>query len=283
MNDLSPTSTRANNCPGGTLLGHSHSKIEVAMRTALDTTESARWEKIALQDLNYHQRQFATAYRSTTCLGEFIRALIGSTRGEALDVGCGAGANVYHLSEMIPGFHWSGVDIAGEVLFPIGSPFFRSKGLQVDLKSGDFHKLEEYFPGKQFDLVLAIHTFGSIASYDALLDQLFRISKGWLIVSAMFSEFNVDVSIEVKDYTWPEECSNPGNYNVYSLSRFRRLCEAHGCKQFVSRDFVIDIDLLPPENGGLGTYTRKLENGRRVQFTGPIYLPWVFVGVKTGD
>ncbi len=253
------------------------------MKTVLDATQIARWEKIAQQDFDYHQRQFAKAYRSTSHLGDFILSLIGSTQGQALDVGCGAGANIFHLAQMVPGFHWSGVDIAGEVLFPIGSQFFRSKGLEVDLKVGDCYKLEDHFGGKKFDLALAIHMFGSLNSYDALLDQLLSVTKGWLFVSAMFTDFNVDVNIEVTDYTWPEDCPNPGNYNVYSLSRFRKACEARGCKQFVSRDFVIDVDLPPPENGGLGTYTRKLEDGKRLQFTGPIFLPWKVIGVRMGD
>jgi SAM-dependent methyltransferase len=253
------------------------------MKTLLDATQIARWKKIAQQDADYHQRQFAKPYRSTSFLGDFIQSLIGSTQGEALDIACGAGANIFHLSQMVPGFRWSGVDIAGEVLFPISSPFFRSKGLEVDLNVGDYYKLGDCFGGKKFDLVLAIQTFLTIPTYDALLDQLLSVTRGWLFVSSMFTDFNVDVNIEVKDYTWPEDCPNPGNYNVYSLSRFRRACEAKGCKEFVSRDFVIDVDLPPPENGGLGTYTRKLEGGQRLQFSGPIFLPWRVIGVRMGD
>ena len=245
----------------------------MSTKTALDTNQIARWKKIAQRDVDYHRRQFATTYRSTFYLGNFIRSLIGSTQGDALDVACGAGANIFHFAEMIPGFHWSGVDIAGDVLFPIGTPFFRSKGLNVDLKAGDFYRLKNYFGGRQFDLTLAIQTFLTIESYDALLDQLLSVSRGWLFVSSMFTDFDVDVNIEVTDYTWPEDCPNPGNYNVYSLSRFRSICEARGCKQFTSSDFVIDVDLPPPENRGLGTYTRRLDDGQRLQFTGPIFLP----------
>ncbi len=253
------------------------------MKTVIDATQIARWERIAQQDIDYHRRQFTKAYRSTTYLGDFIRSLIGSIQGEALDIGCGAGANIFHLAERIPGFHWSGVDIAGEVLFPIGNPFFRSKGLQVDLKTGDLFKLEDYFGGKKFDLVLAIQTLPNLETYDAFLDQLLSMTRGWLFVSSLFTEFNVDVKLEVTDYTWPEHCPNAGDLYIYSLSRFRKACEARGCKQFESRDFVIDVDLSPPENGGFGTYTRKLEDGQRLQFTGPILLPWKVVGVRMGD
>jgi len=255
----------------------------MSTKTALDAAQISRWETIAQRDADYHRRQFEMTYQSTLQMGAFIQSLIGSTQGEALDIACGAGANIFHLSRMVPGFHWSGIDIAGDVLFPIGSPFFRSKSLDVDFKSGDIFKLEDYFGGRQFDMVLAIHILSSLDSYDALLDQLLRMTKGWLFVNSMFTEFNVDVNIQVTDYTWPEDCPNPGNYNVYSLPRFRRICEARGCKQFVSREFVIDIDLPPPASGGLGTYTRKREDGQRVQFSGPIFLPWTFIGVRMSD
>jgi SAM-dependent methyltransferase len=239
--------------------------------------------KIAQQDADYHRRQFEMTYQSTLHMGAFIQSLIGSTKGESLDIACGAGANIFHLAQMVPGFHWSGIDIAGDVLFPIGSPFFGSKGLEVDLKVGNCYKLKDYFGGKKFDLVLAIQTFFSIESYDALLDQLLSVTRGWLFVNSMFTDFDVDVNIEVTDYTWPDDCPNPGNYSVYSLPSFRSACVARGCKQFVSRDFVIDIDLAPPEGGKLGTYTRKLEDGQRLQFTGPIFLPWKFIGVRMGN
>jgi SAM-dependent methyltransferase len=223
-------------------------------------------KRIAEQDFDYHHRQFTRLYRSTSHLGEFIRSLIGSPQGEALDVACGAGANIFHLAQIVPGFHWSGVEIAGEVLFPIGTPFFRSKGLEVDLRAGDFYKLEGLFGEKKFDLTHVVHTLNSIETYDLLLDQLFSVTRGWLFVNSMFTDFDVDVNIEVTDYTSPEDCPNPGNYGIYSFSRFRKACEAKDCKQFVSREFVIDIDLALPANGGLGTYTRRLEDGQRLQF-----------------
>jgi SAM-dependent methyltransferase len=253
------------------------------VKTSLDATQIARWKKIAQQDLDYHRRQFAKPYRSTSGLGEFIRSLAGQSKGEALDVACGAGANIFHLAQMVPGFHWSGVDIAGEVLFPTGSPFFSSKGLNVDLMVGDIYKLKDYFGEKKFDVVTAIHTFNSLESYDALLAELLSATSGWLFATVMLADFNVDVNIVVTDYSWPEDCPDPGNYNVYSLSRFRQMCEARGCKEFVSRDFVIDVDLPVPEKGELGTYTRTLEDGTRLQFSGPIFLPWKFVGVRMGD
>jgi SAM-dependent methyltransferase len=243
----------------------------------------AKWKAVARQDVDYHRRQFERPYRSTVQMGEFIQSLIGSARGEALDVGCGAGANIYHLDESIPGFRWTGLDIAGNVVFDIAKPFFRTEKLDVALLEGDFASLTDRFGAKKFDLVLSLQTMLVLPSYERLLDQMLSVTKGWLFISSLFTDFQVDVNIEVKNFTWSEGCRDPGHYNVYSLSRFRAICESRGCKEFISRDFDIDVDLPVPENGGFGTYTRTLQDGKRLQFTGPIFQPWKFIGIRMGD
>ena len=43
------------------------------------------------------------------------------------------------------------------------------------------------------------------------------------------------------------------------------------------KPFEIDIDLAKPVNR-MGTYTEKLENGHRIQISGPLLMPWYFVG-----
>lgn len=35
--------------------------------------------------------------------------------------------------------------------------------------------------------------------------------------------------------------------------------------------------LPKPEKAGLGTYTEKLEDGRRIQISGGLMLPWYFI------
>ena len=89
--------------------------------------------------------------------------------------------------------------------------------------------------------------------------------------------------VEITDYTWPEGVQGPHFYNVYSLDRFRQLCEARGCREFVTRDFEIDVDLPEPSARGMGTYTRTLADGRRLQFSGPLLQPWKLFGVRIGD
>lgn len=248
----------------------------------LSPDEIAFWNRTAREDLDYHARQFDEEYRSTVHLSQFLRSLPGLEGGEAIDIGCGAGANIYHLARELPGYRWTGLDIAGSVVFPIGRPKFAAAGLDVTLVEGDFFHLEEIFAGRRFDLVLCIQGLSWVPGYEELVEQLLAVTRGWLVVTSLFTDFRVDARVEVRDYTWSADCQGPFYYNVYSLERFREFCEARGCRGFVSRDFEIDIDLPRPSTGGLRTYTERLVDGRRLQFTGPLLEPWKFVAVRTG-
>jgi SAM-dependent methyltransferase len=246
----------------------------------LKPSEVAKWNAVAQQDLDYHRRQFENPYRSTVRLGQFIKSLVADAHGEALDVACGAGANIYYLAQLMPGLRWTGFDVAGDVLFKVASPFLIARNLEVEFVAGDFYRLGSYFGDKKFDLVLLTQTLLVVADYETLLDQLMAVSKGWLVLSSLFTDFKVDVRTAALDYTWPEKVQGPYHYNVYSIDRFRAACEARGCKEFFTQDFEIDVDLPVSAGGGFGTYTRKLEDGTRLQFTGPIFQPWKFVGVR---
>jgi SAM-dependent methyltransferase len=233
--------------------------------------------------LAYHSRQFDQMYRSTARLISFLRETTKRPEGQALDVACGAGANIYHLSQPFPSYRWTGVDLAGDVTFPIGRPRLREAGLEVELIQGDFFKLTELVGGRRFDLVLCLQTLLGIPRYEQLLEQLLAVTRGWLCVSSLFTEFNVDVYNGAVDYTRAPAAQRGWHFNTYSLQRFRDLCRAGGALEIVDREFEIDIDLAPPASGGLATYTQKREDGHRLQFTGPIYQPWRFVAVRMGD
>jgi SAM-dependent methyltransferase len=228
----------------------------------------------------YHKRQFDEPYRSTLKLGEFLRQIMGPEIRDVLDVGCGAGANIHYLSQIFPNRRWTGVDIAGEVLFPVGRPRLAQRGVAADLVEGSFYDLTGLFPDRKFDLVLSIQTLMTTEDYADALSQLLAVTRRWLVVTSLFTHFNVDARIAMMDYTWPENVQGPFYYSVFSIGRFRRFCETHGCGRVITNDFDIDIDLPVPEAKGLGTYTRQLAEGPRLQFSGPVLLPWKFVAVE---
>ena len=252
--------------------------------TRLSKEEVEKWKAVAVQDRDYHSRQFDEPYRSTVSLLDFIRSVLDRPEGEALDVACGSGANIYHLGRGLPGYKWTGVDIVGEALFTIARQRFGSLGAEApSLIEGDLNDLVGLFPGRQFDLVLAIQTLTCLPSYEAALDQLLKVTRGWLFVTGLFTDFRVDAWIQASDYTWPETSRGVYRYNIYDVERVRAFCEARGSREFVTRDFEIDIDLEVPESKGLASYTRMLADGKRLQFTGPLFLPWKFIGIRMGS
>lgn len=231
--------------------------------------------------LQYHVAQFERPYRSTVHLGRFLSGLR-LHGGEALDIACGAGSNIYHLSRIMPGFHWTGVDLAGDMLFPIAREKFADANLDVTLVSGDLFELDQILARQRFDLVISTQTLSWLPDHERALFQALRVTRGWLVVSSLFTELDVDTECLVYDHAIVPELP-PYHMNVYSLNRMRSFCERHGCQEFLSEPFDIDIDLPRPASGGLGTYTERLADGRRLQFTGPVHLPWRFVAARMGD
>jgi Methyltransferase domain len=185
-----------------------------------DSEQTRIWQD---QDrVEYHLRQFQKPYRSTVHFADFIRRL-GPGAGEALDVACGAGANICHLSATVPGFRWTGIDIAGDLLFPLGKPLLRAQGIEATLVDGDFYRLTETFTGKKFDLVLFMQTLYAIEEPDAAVEQLMAVTRGWLVISSLFSDLDVDVRMRAIDHQRPANCQGPFIYNLFSLARFRVL------------------------------------------------------------
>jgi omega-amidase len=232
--------------------------------------------------LPYHTAQLREPYRSTVELARFIRRHLPEHAGTALDVACGAGGNIAYLGQTFPGYRWTGIDIAGARLFPLAREAAAERGIDVTLVEGDFHKLVDVFGERRFDLVLSIQTLLGIPAYEAALDQLLAVTRGWLVVTSLFTTADVDAKVEVFDYTLPDGRQGPFYYNVYSLERFRRQCAARGGREFIVHDFEIDVDLPQPPRG-MGTYTQLMADGTRLQRSGPLAMPWKFVAVRMGE
>lgn len=249
----------------------------------MDKSQTELW--LSDHHLNYHRRQFEEPYRSTVHLGKFIEDTLPDCRQpyRAIDVGGGAGANAYHLSQLLTNSSWVVLDI-NEPLFNLGRSLMKEKGMTapVQFVVGDLYHLDEHFAPKSFDLVFSIQTLlACLPSYEQALAQLLELSKGVVFVTSLFTDFLVDARIEITQYEEPPKWQGEGPYfyNVYCLERFRDFCIEHGAKRVVATDFQMDIDLIPPANRQMGTYTRRLEDGTRLQCSGPLLMPWKFVAI----
>jgi ubiquinone/menaquinone biosynthesis C-methylase UbiE len=236
--------------------------------------------------LAYHQRQFDSPYRSTMRLLDLIESAAAPAPGaQGLDVACGAGAALFQLGRRFPHMEWTGVDIA-EPLFGVGAQLMRARGAAKlpRFVRGDAYRLSDYLPPRSFDLVCCLQTFLSVPEYEPLLGAVLAMAKpgGSVFILSLFSDALVDAKIELKQYHDErfEKFDGPFYYNVYSIGRFVQECRRRGAGSVEAVDFEIDQDLARPAHRHMGTYTERLADGRRLQISGPLLMPWKFAIVR---
>src|SRR5882757_7296054 len=254
------------------------------MSPASDTQVSA-W--LADRHLAYHRRQFAEPYRSTVHLRQFVQRTLGArleTACSALDVGCGAGANIFHLSRVLTQTRWTGVDIVGH-LFDVHSALAAERGglrNPVDLISGDFFGLSKLLSPRSFDLAFSIQTVSWLDGYTEFLPQFLAMLKpgGVAFVTSLFTDFHVDARIQITEYEKDGSPRVPMFYNIYAWNRFRDYCLGLGAVDVTAEDFEIDTDLSPPAHLHMGTHTERLADGRLLQRSGPLLMPWKAIAIR---
>jgi SAM-dependent methyltransferase len=254
------------------------------MSPASDTQVSA-W--LADRHLAYHRRQFAEPYRSTVHLRRFVERILGArleTACSALDAGCGAGANIFHLSRVLTQTRWTGVDITASLFDLHGALTAEYGGLRnsVDLIAGDFYDLPRLLPPRSFNLAFSIQTVSWLDGYTRFLPQFLAMLKpgGVAFVTSLFTDFHVDARIEITEYEETGSPRTPMFYNIYAWNRFRDYCLGLGAAEVIAEDFEIDTELSPPENLHMGTYTERLADGRLLQRSGPLLMPWKAIAIR---
>ena len=236
--------------------------------------------------LAYHRRQYETPYRSTVALGEIVCATLPDpTRPmRAVDVGCGGGANIHYLRSLVPNTAWLGVDFAPETIALARQTTAELGGADgsVEFVEGDFNALRTFLSARSFDLVFSIQTLSWLETYEHALEELLALvaPAGYAFVTSLFTDFRVEATTKVTLYDDASfEHAASTFYNVYSAERFADRCRSLGASHVHTFDFEIDEDLEPPESGAMQTYTRRLDDGRRLQFSGPLLMPWKIFAV----
>ena len=101
----------------------------------------------------------------------------------------------------------------------------------------------------------------------------------WIAVSSLFYDGPIECKVEMHDFS-ERRGGKTAFYNIYSLEKIKNIFQSYGYGSFFTKKFVIGVDLERPGDRGIGTYTRKLEDGERLQFSGPLFLPWYFVAAS---
>jgi SAM-dependent methyltransferase len=195
--------------------------------------------------------------------------VLGADEGSILDAGCGIGHLGPLLRSLAPGWRYHGVDRLGYLVeearsVNAGDPLATFEVAAVE-------ELPERHPDG-FDVVVSWKVLSWLEDFEPMLASLMRLTRRHLFVASLFYEGDIDFYTRVTEGRRRSADAEPSLYNVSSLPRFRAAAEARGARRV--HPFEIAIDLPRGDPDVMGTYTERLADGRRVQFSGALAMPW---------
>lgn len=231
-------------------------------------------------NIEYHERQFKEPYRSTVAFCDWLEKIGYIERNSQLrimDLCSGQGANIYYMAKRYPKSKFVGVDI-NSCIVKKGNTFFKSMGIKnCHLEVGDIYNLDSKYVSK-FHGIVSYQTLSWLPEFEEPIEAITKLDPQWIAITSLFYDGQVSCTIEVKEYDTALELSEEVfYYNIYSLPIIKKLFYMKGYLSFQSTPFEIDIDLPKPKKKVMGTYTKKLKDGHRLQISGPLLMPWYFV------
>lgn len=232
-------------------------------------------------DWPLHERQFKEPYRITERFSDWLRehqCFVPDQRSRIADVGAGMGANIYFFAKQYPETEFLGFDINPECVRRGNERLIDLGAKNGRLEVGDLYHLDPKYHG-YFDGIMSCATLSWLPDFGEAVTRMAELGPRWIAATSLFHDGPVDCTIETRDYSHPLESSpcTTKFYNIYSLEIARRSFAELGYSEFHFAPFEIDIDLARPKPGGMGTYTERLADGRRLQISGPLLMPWYFI------
>lgn len=210
-------------------------------------------------------------------LDPLIAPLIINKKLNILDACCGIGHLIYSLSDLSPKSSFIGID---QTTYLIEEAMKLCKDRRnINFEVADIYDLLNTHP-KQFDISINWKTISWLPYYDEIMKVLLGITKSHIFLSSLF--YDGDIDFEIKVRTFQHEAGKEGfnaYYNVYSFPRFKEFVLGLGAKNVQSFDFEIGVDIPKPPSDQMGTYTVKLENGRRMQISGAVVMFWKVIRI----
>lgn len=234
-------------------------------------------------ETGYHVKQYQYIYRSTEVFVDwlenkgFLRG--GGVKSCVLDMACGAGSNTMYMANRHDNIKFVGLDIDKECI-DYGNIVKGqySKYNNYELYVGDWFNLETKWR-KKFDGIISFQTLFMFPDYQKALRQLIDLEPDWIAVSSLFYEGDIEYTNQFRDYY-----RSSGNqeytdyyYNIHSMIRYRKFMGEMGYSNFIYMPFEIDIDIPKTDNMDIGTYTIRTVEGKRIQVSAGLMMPWYFV------
>lgn len=221
----------------------------------------------------YHLRQYDLPYESSNFFFDFLQSslsidLVNNTR-LILDVGCGAGANTYKLSNIFKNSNVVGIDNNIELIAYANQQNKTNTGIKFEV--ADIFNLDF----KAIDGITAIQTLSWISSdniYDPL-EALLRLNPKWICFSSLGFDGNAEANIKITNFSESGFWTSP--YNVLSNPKIINLAKSYFYELTNIKSYIPKIPIIN-SNSGMGSYTVKLADGTLSIFSGPLNLPWFY-------
>jgi SAM-dependent methyltransferase len=202
---------------------------------------------------------------------------VGSGDVAVLDAGCGVGHLAPIFRELNPRCRYHGADVQ-EFLIE------EAKAVNGDDPLATFEvsaveELPERHPDG-FDVVVSWKVLMAIPDFTDMLGSLMALTRRHLFVASLFYDGDIDFHTQVTMHEQERrDLLGTSHYNVYSLPRFTAAARELGARSVEAHPFEIGIDLERGDPDVMGTYTEQLADGRRVQFSGALHMPWMVLRV----
>ena len=242
-----------------------------------DSNES--WSVVDRELIEYNSRQYMEMYRSTSFVISNLSKKIKTNESlNILDIGCGGGGNLFHIAKKFDNCNFTGVDI-NEYFINFAKKNYNAMGVKnVNFYECDiFSSKESVFSNKKnqkYDIVGSSQVL-SFLDYDRakeIVHKYFQTASKAVYFQSLFTDYKLDYQINIFDFTYNKVVP----YNVYCISELEKTASLYNFQLTIKKEFVIDIDLCN-NSLGRGTKTMKDEHGKRMMFTGDLYLPWHFL------
>ncbi len=227
----------------------------------------------------YHLSQIEHPYRSTEIFINWLEKHKLFQRSKILDMACGAGANTLYMANRFKDSQFVGLDVNEELIICGNNQIEKNSFYgNCRLYKGDWFNPDNKWIGV-FDGIISFQTLFMFPEYKEALKMLTKLQPKWIGLSSLFYEGKIEYTNKFRNYYRPSECKEYTDtyYNIHSIPLFKEYMNTLGYSRFEYIPFDIDIDLPKIDSLDIGTYTIKTEDGKRIQVSGGLMMPWYFV------
>ncbi len=230
-------------------------------------------------DLKYHLKQYNKPYETTKQLFNFLNNNFSLKNKKILDLGCGAGGNLFYSKKNFKTSQAFGVDINFKLIKSAKQIMKKKKINDIKFYIDDIenHKeIKKRIP-LQIDAVTILQVLSVLDDYKKVLTSAINLKPSCIAVSSLFWDGYLDFKIKVNFLNKHKSgYKKSAKYNIYSIHKYLEFMKSKGYKKNYIKKLKIKENLKLSNKRTMGSYVVNL-NGKKALLTGPLVQNWYFI------